>query len=64
MQLADIDIDLVNNRSDATPIEEDSVHGTLVAGEIAMEKGNGFCGVGIAYNSFITGKNSSEKARF
>ncbi len=30
-------------------------HGTNVAGTIAMEKGNGVCGVGVAYNSLITG---------
>ena len=31
-------------------------HGTACAGEIGMRKGNGICGVGVAYNSFITGQ--------
>jgi len=30
-------------------------HGTSVAGEIGMEKGNDICGIGVAYNSNITG---------
>ncbi len=30
-------------------------HGTMCAGEVAMEKGNRKCGVGVAYNSNITG---------
>lgn len=30
-------------------------HGTNCAGEIIMEKGNEICGVGVAYNSFLTG---------
>lgn len=30
-------------------------HGTHCAGVVAMEKGNHKCGVGVAYNSFITG---------
>ena len=30
-------------------------HGTFVAGVIGMEKSNGVCGVGVAYNSHITG---------
>lgn len=32
-------------------------HGTRCAGEIAMAANNGFCGVGIAYNAKIGGKN-------
>ena len=30
-------------------------HGTSCAGEIAMVKNNGVCGVGVAYNSKIAG---------
>lgn len=30
-------------------------HGTNVAGEVGMEKGNDICGTGVAFNSFITG---------
>ena len=30
-------------------------HGTGVAGIIGMEKNNHVCGIGVAYNSFITG---------
>ena len=45
---------------DDDPFPEDYVgnreeHGTNVAGAVAMEKGNDVCGVGVAYNSFITG---------
>ena len=39
----------------ATVDGERESHGTNVAGEVAMEKGNNICGVGVAYNSFITG---------
>ena len=30
-------------------------HGTPVAGIAAMEKGNGVCGVGVAYHSSVSG---------
>ena len=32
-------------------------HGTNCAGEIAMAKSNSHCGVGVAYNSRITGNS-------
>lgn len=31
-------------------------HGTFSAGVVGMEKGNKKCGVGVAYNAFITGQ--------
>ena len=34
-------------------------HGTRCAGEVAAEAGNGVCGVGIAYDAKIGGKNHS-----
>jgi kexin len=50
-----IDRDFVDDDFDPAPADPRRNHGTNVAGQIGMEKGNGFCGVGIAYNSFITG---------
>lgn len=35
---------------------DDNAHGTRCAGEVAMQAGNGKCGVGIAYNAKIGGK--------
>jgi subtilisin family serine protease len=35
-------------------------HGTRCAGEIAMVENNGFCGVGVAYNSKIGGLYSKQ----
>ena len=34
-------------------------HGTRCAGEIAMSANNKYCGVGVAYNSKIGGRNDS-----
>ena len=47
-------------QGDFDPFPEDfdgerESHGTSCAGEITMGKGNGICGVGVAYNSFLTG---------
>lgn len=50
--------DLNDNDDDPTPRYDPSnenKHGTRCAGEIAMVANNGFCGVGIAYNSKIGG---------
>lgn len=50
--------DFLDNDNDAFPerhLGRLEIHGTNCAGEIAMEKGNTRCGVGVAYNSFITG---------
>ena len=51
--------DFVHNDSNPTPdnyygSEPDS-HGTMCAGVIGMAKGNGRCGVGVAYNAHIGG---------
>lgn len=35
---------------------DDNAHGTRCAGEVAMQAGNGKCGVGIAYDAKIGGK--------
>ncbi|GMG40711.1 unnamed protein product [Ambrosiozyma monospora] len=37
------------------PRLNDDYHGTRCAGEIAAAKGNGYCGVGVAYNSKVSG---------
>ncbi|ODV87116.1 hypothetical protein CANARDRAFT_26544 [[Candida] arabinofermentans NRRL YB-2248] len=37
------------------PRLNDDYHGTRCAAEIAAEKGNGYCGVGVAYNSRVSG---------
>lgn len=50
--------DLNDNDDDPTPRYDptnDNKHGTRCAGEIAMAANNGFCGVGIAFNSKIGG---------
>lgn len=36
---------------------DDNAHGTRCAGEVAMQAGNGKCGVGIAYDAKIGGKH-------
>ena len=41
---------------------DDNAHGTRCAGEVAMQAGNGKCGVGIAYNAKIGGKRWTEIA--
>lgn len=50
--------DLNDNDPDPTPrydVTNENKHGTRCAGEIAMVANNGFCGVGIAFNSKIGG---------
>lgn len=50
--------DLNDNDNDPTPRYDptnENKHGTRCAGEIAMVANNGFCGVGIAFNSKIGG---------
>ena len=59
-QVAALQYDVVDDDTDAFPGESgfgsrDS-HGTSCAGEIGMQKGgDGKCGVGVAYNVFLTG---------
>ena len=58
--MKDIQYDFLSRDKDAFPERHEGMresHGTNVAGTIAMEKGNGFCGVGVAYNSLITGES-------
>ena len=58
-----IQYDFLSRDNDAFPELYEGMrenHGTNVAGEIAMEKGNDVCGVGVAYNSFITGEQSKQ----
>ena len=58
--MQDIQYDFLSRDNDAFPEVFEGMldsHGTNVAGTIAMEKGTGFCGVGVAYNSFITGES-------
>lgn len=47
------------NDSDPTPDDyssSEAYHGTSCAGEVAMIKDNGVCGVGVAYSSHVAGK--------
>ena len=57
--MPNLQYDFLSRDNDAFPEVADDgsreSHGTNVAGEIAMEKSNNFCGVGVAYNSNITG---------
>ena len=58
VQVASLQYDFVGGDDDPFPdVSEEQQHGTNVAGVIAMEKGNGECGVGVAYNAAITGQD-------
>lgn len=41
----------------------DNKHGTRCAGEVAAVAFNSFCGVGVAYNASIGGKNISNNIK-
>ena len=43
--------------SDPSPYSVYDSHGTSCAGEIGMAKDNDYCGVGVAYNCNLGGKN-------
>ncbi len=61
MQDFSIQADVLDDDGNPFPIVVDGVresHGTSCAGIIAMEK-NSHCGVGVAYNSQITGSSFS-----
>merc|ERR1719266_3208575 len=48
--------DINGNDNDPMPQDNgDNKHGTRCAGEVAASANNGYCGVGIAYNSSIGG---------
>ncbi|XP_063242489.1 furin-like protease 2 [Bacillus rossius redtenbacheri] len=48
--------DINDNDDDPTPRDDgDNKHGTRCAGEVAAVASNGYCGVGVAYNSSIGG---------
>lgn len=47
--------DFNDNTNLPKPRLTDDYHGTRCAGEIAAAKGNAFCGVGVAYNSKVSG---------
>ena len=36
----------------------DNAHGTMMAGLAAASANNGFCGVGVAYDAFVSGVSS------
>lgn len=58
LQVRSLGYDYVDDDSNPFPIElsgQREDHGTSCAGEIAMVKNNGVCGVGVAYQSSITG---------
>jgi len=53
-----LQIDVLDGDCDPFPEVYNSeleTHGTNTAGVISMQKGNKICGVGVAYNAFITG---------
>ncbi|CCK70746.1 kexin KEX2 KNAG_0F00770 [Huiozyma naganishii CBS 8797] len=47
--------DFNDNTTLPKPRLADDYHGTRCAGEIAASKNNGFCGIGVAYNSKVSG---------
>ena len=47
--------DFVAATNDPTPYYSSDSHGTNCAGVVAMERDNGYCGVGVAYDSQIGG---------
>lgn len=52
--------DINGNDSDPMPQDNgDNKHGTRCAGEVAAVAFNNFCGVGVAYNASIGGKDLS-----
>ena len=60
-QLIDQDLNAITGNGNAFPGETNGVrdsHGTSCAGIVAMEKSNRVCGVGVAYQSRITGECS------
>ncbi len=59
LQLKSLQNDFLDNDLDPFPATRKGrreQHGTNSAGVVGMEKGNGKCGVGVAYHSFITGE--------
>lgn len=48
--------DYYDNDDNANPGDSVDSHGTSCAGEIAMVKSNGYCGVGVAYESQLAGR--------
>lgn len=51
--------DINGNDSDPMPQDNgDNKHGTRCAGEVAAVAFNNYCGVGVAYNASIGGKNT------
>lgn len=57
-QVSSYSRDYVDFDSDPFPGSVHDGHGTNVAGEIAMVRNNGICGVGVAYNAQIAGLNN------
>ena len=55
MQVSSLAFDYLSGDPDPFPSSPFDSHGTSVAGEIGMAKDNGVCGLGIAYQSTITG---------
>ena len=54
-QITTLDLNALTGESNAFPQLVNDSHGTNCAGIIAMEKSNRVCGVGVAYQSSITG---------
>ena len=59
LQDSSLQLDALDNDGDPFPITgadgKRESHGTNCAGVVAMMKNNSYCGVGVAYNSQVTG---------
>lgn len=61
----DASYDINGNDSDPMPRDNgDNKHGTRCAGEVAAVAFNNYCGVGVAYNASIGGKNGTNTMEF
>lgn len=54
-QVVQLGFDYVDDDPDPSPSSSFEDHGTLVAGVVAMVKGNDVCGVGVAFQSSLSG---------
>ncbi len=63
MQIQRLGYDYYDNDPDPSPGLFSS-HGTSVAGVVGMAKGNGICGVGVAYDASITGETIESFTRW
>ena len=60
--MTSLDYDFVEDDADPLPANPLLNHGTQVAGTIAMGKDDSICGVGVAYQSTVTGRETTVHA--